>query len=259
MSLEFAASNDVHHDIDNGVLRVTIERAEKRNALSLGVLECLRRIFIDAAADGSIRVAVLTGAGSKAFASGGDLAELSRYRTREDAEAISRHGRSALDAIRFFPVPVIARLNGVALGGGAELALACDLRWAAASATFGFIHARLRIAAPWGGGRDLVRLVGSAKALQLMVSAAVLNANESEAIGVIDRVCPRDAGFDPWFEAHLAAFRMPPRQAMRAYKSIALSARMPPCAEAERLETEHFCEAWCHEDHWNAVAQLSKE
>jgi enoyl-CoA hydratase len=256
MPLQFAASNDVHHDIDHGVLRVTINRAEKRNPLSLGVLDHLRRIFSEAAADPRVKVAVVTGAGSKAFASGGDLAELSRYRTHEEAEAISQHGRAALDAIRLFPVPVIARLNGVALGGGAELALACDLRLACSSSTFGFIHGRLRIAASWGGGRDLVRLVGPAKALQLMVSAAILDADESRATGIIDGVCPKDTAFDAWFEQHLAVFRTQPRQAMLAYKSIALSARMPPCAEAERLETEHFCEVWCHEDHWNAVAQL---
>jgi enoyl-CoA hydratase len=256
MSLQFAASNDVHHDIDNGVLRVMINRAEKRNPLSLGVLDHLRLIFSEAAADPRIKVAVVTGAGSKAFASGGDLAELSRYRTREEAEAISQHGRAALDTVRLFPVPVIARLNGVALGGGAELALACDLRLACTSSTFGFIHGRLRIAASWGGGRDLVRLVGPAKALQLMVSAAILDADESQATGIIDGVCPKDTAFDPWFEERLTVFRAQPRQAMLAYKSIALSARMPPCAEAERLETEHFCEVWCHEDHWDAVAQL---
>lgn len=258
MSFQFAASNDVHHEIDDGVLRVTINRAEKRNPLSLGVLDQLRRIFGDTAADSRIKVAVVTGAGSKAFASGGDLAELFRYRTREEAEAISRLGRDALDAIRCFPVPVIARLNGVALGGGAELALACDLRWACATSTFGFVHGRLCIAAPWGGGRDLVRLAGPAKALQLMVSAAILDAGESRATGVIDLVCPKGTSFDSWFDQRLAPFRAQPRQVMLAYKSIALSARMPPSAEAERLEIEHFCEVWCHEDHWNAVAQLKE-
>ena len=200
MTIEVSTSNDVRRDLGGGVLSVTINRAEKRNPLSLGVLDSMRRIFTDAADDPAITVAVVTGAGSKAFASGGDLAELSAYRTREEAEAISRHGKAALDAIRLFPVPVVARLNGVALGGGAELALACDLRYASADSSFGYIHGRLRISPSWGGGKDLVRAVGPAKALQLMATAAIVDANEAHALGVIDQVCPRNTPFDAWFE-----------------------------------------------------------
>jgi enoyl-CoA hydratase len=258
MSIQFSPSNDVRHALVDGVLSVTVDRPEKRNALSLGVLDSLRRIFTDAVSDSRINVAVLTGAGSKAFSSGGDLAELSGYRGREDADALSRHGKAALDAIRFFPVPVIARLNGVALGGGAELALACDLRFASSSSKFGFVHGRLRISPPWGGSKDLVRSVGAAKALRLMATAAILDAEEGQAMGLIDLVCPKDRSFDAWFEERLSEFRSQPRQVMRAYKAIAISSRMPECAEADRLETEHFCKLWCHEDHWNAVAQLER-
>jgi enoyl-CoA hydratase len=259
MSIQFSPSNDVRHALIDGVLSVTVDRPEKRNPLSLGVLDSLRRIFTDAASDSRVNVAVLTGAGSKAFSSGGDLAELSGYRDREDADALSRHGRAALDAIRFFPVPVIARLNGVALGGGAELALACDLRFASSASKVGFVHGRLRISPPWGGGKDLVRIVGAAKALRLLATAAILDAVEGQAMGLIDAVCPKDRSFDTWFEACLSEFRDQPRQLMRAYKAIAVSSRIPECAEADRLETEHFCELWCHEDHWNAVAQLDRE
>jgi len=255
MTIEVSTSNDVRRDLGGGVLSVTINRAEKRNPLSLGVLDSMRRIFTDAADDPAITVAVVTGAGSKAFASGGDLAELSAYRTREEAEAISRHGKAALDAIRLFPVPVVARLNGVALGGGAELALACDLRYASADASFGYIHGRLRISPSWGGGKDLVRAVGPAKALQLMATAAIVDANEAHALGVIDQVCPRNTPFDAWFEERMAALSQQPRALMRACKSIALAARTPPGGEADRLETEHFTELWCHDDHWNAVAR----
>jgi enoyl-CoA hydratase len=259
MSIQFSPSNDVRHALVDGVLSVVVDRPEKRNALSLGVLDSLRRIFTDAASDSRISVAVLTGAGSKAFSSGGDLAELSLYRAREEADAISRHGRAALDAIRFFPVPVMARLNGVALGGGAELALACDLRFASSSSTFGFVHGRLRISPPWGGSKDLVRIVGAAKALRLLATAAILDAEEAQAIGLLDLVCPKDRSFETWFEERFSEFRGQPRQLMRAYKAIVISSRIPACAEADALETEHFSELWCHEDHWNAVAQLERE
>lgn len=255
MPLRFLESDDVRHSVDDGVLLVTIDRAEKRNPLSLGVLDRIRRIFADAANDCAVKVAVMTAAGSKAFASGGDLAELSGYRSREDAEAISLHGSMALDSIRQFPVPVIARLNGVALGGGAELALACDLRLAASSAKFGFIHGQLCISPSWGGGRDLVRLVGPAKALRLMATAAVLNAEEGLAMGVFDMVCPVQSSFDAWFEGHLSAFRGQPRQVMRAYKEISSSSRSVGPSPAARRETEHFVDVWAHEDHWSAVAR----
>ncbi len=255
MSLQFALSDDVRHTVDDGVLLVTIDRAEKRNPLSLGVLDSIRRIFTEAADDLLIHVAVVTGAGSKAFASGGDLAELSGYRSRDDAEAFSRHGKAALDAVRLFPVPVIARLNGVAFGGGAELALACDLRFASSSTQFGFIHGRLCISPAWGGGSDLVRLVGPAKALRLMASAAILDAQEGLVAGVIDLTCPKDKSFDSWFEEQLSTLRRQPRQVMRAFKAIANSSRNSDRAEADRCETEHFGEVWAHEDHWNAVAQ----
>jgi enoyl-CoA hydratase len=256
---EYAASDDVRHQIHDGILAVTIDRPEKRNPLSLGVLARLRAVFEETADNPLVKVAVVTGAGSKAFASGGDLGELARYRCREDAEAIALHGRAALDAIRFFPVPVIARLNGVALGGGAELALACDLRWSCPSATFGFIHARLGLSAPWGGAADLARLVGPTQALQLMVRAAVLNADEGRALRVIDLVCPGNVEFDHWFERQLAAFHALSRAAMVAYKAISSASRRQPSPAERRLETQHFCELWCDEAHWMAMAQLTGE
>jgi enoyl-CoA hydratase len=255
MSLQFAPSDDVRRTVDDGVLLITIDRAAKRNPLSLGVLDSIRQIFKDAANDPQISVAVVTGAGSKAFASGGDLAELSGYRSREDAIAVSRHGRAALDAVRWFPVPVIARMNGVALGGGAELALACDLRFASSSSKFGFIHGQLCISPAWGGGSDLVRLVGPAKALHLMTSAVILDAPAALASGVIDLVCPDDAPFDRWFDEQLSTLRKRPHQVMRAYKTLANSSRSVVRSEAAERETEQFGEVWAHEDHWNAVAQ----
>lgn len=256
MSLQTSASNEVHRAVIDGLLSVTIDRAEKRNALSLNVLEDLRRIFTDAASDPTVRVALITGAGAKAFSAGGDLGELMNHRKPDDAEALARHGKRALDAVRFFPVPVIARLNGVALGGGAELALACDLRFAAPHAGLGFVHGRLRISAPWGGGADLLRLVGPSKALRLMATAAIVDSNEAQALGIFDLVCPSEDAFETWFDQQVAVFLRQPRSLLRAYKSMVNAPRFPDAREAERLQREQFCELWCHDDHWNAVAEL---
>lgn len=255
MTFAFTPSDHVRHAIADGVLTVTVDRADKRNPLSLGVLDSLRRLFTALAGDERLRLAVVTGAGDKAFASGGDLGELSGYRSREDAEAFSRHGKAALDAIRRFPVPVIARVNGVALGGGCELALACDQRLAAPTARLGMIHGRLAISPSWGGGNDLVRLLGPARALDLMMSGAVLDAPAALAAGLVDAACPAGEDFDAWFAARLTPWRANPRQAMRAFKAIASAARGSERAALDALETHHFADAWAHEDHWAAVAR----
>ena len=257
--VHFARSDDVRHVVEDGVLTVTVDRPAKRNPLSLGVLDRIRDIFTGAATDQGIRVAVMTGAGDKAFASGGDLAELAGYRSREDAEAFSRHGKAALDAIRLFPVPVIARLNGLALGGGAELAMACDQRYAASHVKIGFIHGRLAIAPSWGGGIDLVRVVGPAKAMRLMATAAALEAGEAHGMGMLDLVCPEGSDFDEWFARQIAPFRNHPRQVMRAYKAIANVSRGAGRAQADTLETHHFGEVWAHQDHWDAVERMQRK
>ena len=259
MAFRFLPSDDVRHAVVDGVLRVTIDRPEKRNPLSLGVLDRLRIIFTDAAVDDRIHVAVVTGAGDKAFASGGDLGELGQYRSQEDAEDFSRHGKAALNAVRQFPVPVIARLNGLALGGGAELALACDLRFAAPSARIGFIHGRLCISPSWGGGNDLVRLCGPAKALQLMATAEVFDAEAATSIGLVDLVCPSDSDFDAWFEEKLVRYSNQPRQVLSAFKAITNSHRDYERAEFDRSETRHFGKVWANEDHWNAVAKFERK
>jgi enoyl-CoA hydratase len=237
----------------DGVLTVTVNRAGKRNALSLAVLERLRQEFSAAAADTTLRLAILTGAGDKAFASGGDLTELASHRSAESAQALSVHGGRALDAIRGFPVAVVARLNGVALGGGAELALACDLRFAAAHATLGFIHSRLAIAPSWGGGLDLVRLVGPARALRLLATAEVLDAQAAQAIGLVDGVAAAGVDFDEALARFLDAMRRQPPQVMRALKAQCRFERLRDRAPAEAEATGHFVSVWTHPDHWAAV------
>ena len=110
------------------VLRVTLNRPEKRNALSRDLLEALRAAFVEHANDAGLRVAVLRGAGEKSFAAGGDLRDLASVRSRDQAAEMAEQAKAALDAIRYFPLPVVAALNGDALGGGAELAHDAECR-----------------------------------------------------------------------------------------------------------------------------------
>ena len=112
----------------DGVLHVCINRPEKRNALSMATLDAIAAAFDDAADEADLRLAVLTGAGHKSFAAGGDLTELASVRGEQAAVAMATHAKGALSAVRNFPLPVVAALNGDALGGGAELAMACASR-----------------------------------------------------------------------------------------------------------------------------------
>jgi enoyl-CoA hydratase len=253
VGLKFTSSDDVIDVTDDGVLKVTVNRAAKRNALSLGVLERLYDIFSARATDLSLRLVILTGAGEQAFASGGDLVELADVRLESDARELSLQGKRALNAIRTFPVPVIARLNGVALGGGAELAVACDLRFADAAANIGFIHSRLCIAPSWGGGVDLMRLVGYARGLSLLARGEILTPTAALSIGLVDGVCGPQQGFDEAFEAFILMMRRQPPQVMRAMKELSRGERLRDRAALEERETIQFVNVWTHQDHWAAA------
>lgn len=254
-------TDDLIAVVEGPLLRVTINRPEKRNPLSRSLLRELRSTFERHAANEALVLAVLRGAGDKSFAAGGDLRDLEKVRTLEESRALFDLGNGAFDAIRRFPVPVVAALNGLAVGGGAELAAACDVRIAASHARIGFVQGTLNIPTAWGGGADLATIVGPTRALRLMAEANVLDAAQALDAGLVDAVA--DAGED--FEAFVARFIAPwlrhRPQVMRAFKWQAAAHKLGmPRAASEALDREHFAAAWSHEDHWAAAAQrLTKE
>ena len=157
-------SSNVLVEKRDDVLYICINRPEKRNALAREVLSQLKEIFTAYSDDETLKLAILTGAGDKSFAAGGDLKDLYDVRTPEQTRQMSDEANECLEAVRQFPLPVIAALNGDALGGGSELAIACDFRLAAKHARIGFIQGKLSITTAWGGGPDLVNLLGSTQA-----------------------------------------------------------------------------------------------
>ena len=180
-------------ELDDGLAVITIDRPHARNAISLETMD-----QFDKALDGAEGAAalVITGAGDRAFVSGGDLKELSALRTEREAGAMAWRMRSICDRIAGFPGPTIAALNGHALGGGAEVAVAADIRLAADDIKIGFNQVALEIMPAWGGAERLVELVGSSKALLLAGTGTdSRRAPEAERIGLVDRVLPR-ASFD---------------------------------------------------------------
>lgn len=240
---------------EGAVLHVTIERPEKRNALSRAVLAELRRAFAEHAADETIQAAVLTGAGDRCFAAGGDLKELEAVRDPDAARAFSIEAKAALQAVRDFPAPVVAALNGDALGGGAELALACDLRAMARHARLGFLQGRLALTTGWGGGYDLIRRAGTATALRLLAGAAVLSAEEAASLGLADALADDAASAAATL---LAPMLKQGAHVLRGFKSIARAHDAQLRSAVDAVETEAFVRAWVHPDHWDASARALK-
>lgn len=252
MSAPDAGSHlEVH--CDHGLLRVRINRPAKRNALSQAVLADLQAVFGAHATREDLVAATLSGAGERCFAAGGDLHEFDTLRDGPGTAQMGRHSRAALDAVRQFPVPVIALLNGDAIGGGAELAVACDMRVFAAHSRIAFVQGSMGISPAWGGGADLLRLAGSARALRLLSRAEFVPAALAFEFGLADAVCPDGLDFSAFVEDFLAPIRERKAQVMRAFKAIALAARSGEEAQRVRdVEAEHLLRTWLHPDHWAA-------
>ena len=238
------------------VLRVTIERPEKLNAMSRDTLRQLHDAFTRYRDAESIVLAILTGAGEKCFTAGGDLKDLDAVRTVEQTRAMAALGKQALDAIRNFPVPVVAALNGAALGGGAELAMACDFRVAAGTAQIGFIQGKLNITTAWGGGADLIERIGAAQALYLLGSCRLLDAGEALRLGVIDACCRGDETLEQCLDNFITPWLARRAATVRGYKALRNRARDNITQPLSELETDTFIQRWLHDDHWQAAAAV---
>ncbi|GIW72130.1 MAG: enoyl-CoA hydratase [Planctomycetota bacterium] len=178
---------------DHGpVRRITINRPEKLNALNRQVLLELRRAFEEADAEAAVRAVILTGAGERAFVAGADIAELARLGP-EGAKEQTLLGQRILRQIEMMNKPVIAAINGYALGGGCELALACHLRVAAATAKIGLPEVKLGLIPGYGGTQRLPRLIGGARALELILQGEPIGADKALQWGLVNRVAPSAA------------------------------------------------------------------
>lgn len=176
-------------DRDGAVAVLTINRPDKRNALNTATVDELRRAVLDFRRDDAVRVVILTGAGDKAFVAGADINELA-VQTPVGGRDHARTGQHVFDLIEHLGKPVIAAINGVALGGGCELAMACTLRLAADTAKLGQPEINLGIIPGYGGTQRLARLVGKGRALELMLTGEAIAADEAWRIGLVNRVVP---------------------------------------------------------------------
>jgi enoyl-CoA hydratase len=180
---------------DDGIAILTVNRPDKLNALNAATVRELDGALRAARDDAGVRALIVTGAGEKAFVAGADIAELARMGPLDGVE-VSRAGQDTFRLLERMPKPVIAAVNGFALGGGLELALACHIRIASARARFGLPEVKLGIIPGYGGTVRLPRLVGRGRALELMLTGEMIDAQEAYRIGLVNRVEEPDALLD---------------------------------------------------------------
>src|SRR5262244_3634959 len=180
---------NVLYEKKGAIAYVTLNRPKVLNALNQQTWEDLRAAFEDARDDTAVRGVILTGAGDKAFIAGEDISELANV-TAVEAQKSSSYGQEVLDLIEDLGKPVVAAVNGFALGGGCETAMACTIRVASENAKFGQPEVKLGVIPGGGGTQRLPRLVGKGRALQLILSGEMIGAQEAYRIGLVNEVVP---------------------------------------------------------------------
>jgi enoyl-CoA hydratase len=183
---------NIVYEINEKSAWITIDRPERLNALNAETLGEIGSALESARRDESIHCVVLTGAGPKAFIAGADIQELARL-TGTESYGYTRSGQAVISAVEQFPKPVIAAINGYALGGGFELALAAHIRFASTTAQMGLPEINLAIMPGWGGTQRLPRLIGKGRALELILSANRIAAEEAFRLGIVNKVFAPDA------------------------------------------------------------------
>ena len=247
---------DLRLEIDGGVATLVIDRPQARNALARQTMreidEVLRSIH-----DTGARVLVIRGAGERAFCAGGDLKELEHVRSEADAAAMAHTMRATLDRIPGLPIPVIAAINGDALGGGAELAVACDFRLAADHARIGFAQISLGLMPAWGASERLATLVGRGRALYMLFSGVIMSAMESKELGLVEEVFARQA-FDDRVRELATKIATAPPAALAGIKATVNAIRRHHDPELAGETIAAFAKTWADPAHWDAVEKMER-
>ena len=186
------AYENIIFDVTEGIATITFNRPKALNALNGQLLDELSNALDRIDADEAIRVLILTGAGEKSFVAGADINELATFNTLQGKQ-FSRKGQLIITRLQELAIPVIAAVNGFALGGGSEMALACDFIYASENAMFGLPEITLGIIPGFGGTQRLPRLIGSNRAKEMIFTGSMMPATEAETIGMVNRVFAADS------------------------------------------------------------------
>jgi len=247
---------DLRVVVDGGVATLVIDRPQARNALARQTMRELDNVLGSIHESGA-RVLVIRGAGARAFCAGGDLKELEHIRSESEAADMATAMRATLDRIPKLPMPVIAAINGDALGGGAELAVACDFRVAADHARIGFAQISLGLMPAWGASERLAALVGRGRALYMLFSGAIISAGESKALGLVEEVYAGES-FDERVGELARKIAAAPPDALAGIKATVNAVRPHHNPELASETIAAFAKTWADPAHWDAAANLER-
>lgn len=247
---------DIVLQVEDGVATISINRPHARNALALQTMAELDE-SLDVARRERARVIFIRGSGSVAFCAGGDLKELEHMRSEQEASDMAHRMRATLDKIPELPIPVIAGLNGDAFGGGAELAIACDLRIAASHARIGFAQINLGLMPAWGASERLAALVGRGRALTVLLGGETYGAQRALELGLVEEVVDREH-FDRRLARLGAAIASAPPAAVAGIKRSVNTIQPHRNPELADDTVEAFARTWADPAHWEAVERMEK-
>lgn len=232
----------------------TVDRPHRRNAMDWATMEAFARAVEEASRDATLRAVILTGA-EGAFLSGADLYEMAHYRTEADGRRLSAVIGDALRRLEEAPWISIAAINGPARGGGVEVALACDLRVMAEDADLALVQVTWALAPGWGGGQRLRRRVGPGRALELLLTARRIGAEEALRLGLVERVAPAGQALPEAIALAREILRWDP-EAVRAIKALIRDGEALPFEAALQAERERFARLWAAPAHWIALERF---
>ncbi len=250
-------SSSIQFSIDqNHIGLLTLNRPAARNALNWEMMEAFADTIESILRDGQLRALILTGAG-EAFCAGGDLFELHNTTSHADGKRLARLMGDSLERLSDLPFPVIAAIEGPAIGGGAEIALACDMRVAAEASTIGLTQIHLALTPAWGGAGRLIAYLGYPTAYALLTSGEVLEAKRALALGLIQQFVPEGQARHAAFQLALDLIKLD-QAALQALKKIMHSHLQMDHAATREIERALFADLWAADAHIEKSTQFVK-
>ena len=250
---------EITYELKNNIAIITINRPEARNALNWTAQERFSDLIGEISINPEVRALVITGAGDKAFASGADIKELIDHETPEIGRRLQRTMSEGLRLLTELPIPVLAAVNGLAIGGGSEILTACDFRFAVSHASIRFAQITFGLTTGWGGTQRLISLIGRARAADWLMTGRYVPSQEAHQCGFFNQIVPNDNDLLAYTLKSAKSLAKWPRQGMRKVKALLNNSETMSVEEALRLEQRFFEELWGTEERINAMRRIFRQ